>query len=66
MQQKTPKAQIGYVLLGFSTVLFLAIFYLIYLNMTGDRTSIAVPLGLVPIALLNAILAGTMIAKPKT
>ena len=66
MQQKIPKAQIGYVLLGFSTVLFLAIFYLIYLNMTGDRTSIAVPLGLIPIALLNAVLAGTMIAKPKT
>lgn len=65
MNQNNSKAQIGYMMITLSTVLFLAIFYLLYRTLTGSGGSIAIPLGLVPIAILNMSLGTRMIAKPK-
>jgi hypothetical protein len=65
MNQNTSKAQLDYVLLSLSTVLFLSIFYLLYLTLRGSGTSIAIPLGLLPIAIFNTILGSKMISKPK-
>ncbi|MBM3758747.1 MAG: hypothetical protein FJW36_00710 [Acidobacteria bacterium] len=65
MDQNIPKQQIGYVLLTLSAVLFALIFFLFYRNLTGEGGPIAVPLGLIPIALLNSILGANLIAKVK-
>lgn len=65
MTQNISKAQIGYVLLGLSSVLYLAIAYLFFLIGRDGSPSFAVPLGLLPIAILNSVLGANLIAKPK-